>query len=666
MISIIIPCYQHNDLVKRAAYSAITQTYQDKEVIIVDDGSPEPVQDIWNGNVRVIRHEYNQGLSAALNTGIQQSRGDRFIILAADDELRSDCLAKLSQRDADVVCSDFQGDKGPPIKCRPADLDTLVQVGNCHSYAALIKRQAWGKTPGFRLEMNPSWEDYCAFIDLAKTGATWAYVPEPLHIYHRNPNGRDVDAQDKVRLLQGKLHGFHQDLFGQGKGVVTFVIPCYAQEQWLGAALASIKHQIYPHVNAVVVDDGSPGNVLKAVKDACAGEVHVVRQRNKHLSGARNTGIRYALENFNSEYLVMLDADDEVDPNFVEELMAFLPSDTREYAYCDIKFIGDAWHHYTLKDYDCSSLTKKHAHACTFLAPSQMYKDVGKRGYVYDESMKQGYEDWEFALEALHSGWCGLHYPRNLFHYRYHNGGSMRMEATEMNNELAAYIKSKHQWTNDRRAVDMACSTCGGRNAYTARIVNNKNGVSIMQVNIPGIGQMDGREPIAVTYSGSTSSIMTKIGTGGHIYKYSAEPHKQVDGRVIHRKFTAFARDAHLFVGPFQVQRLQVPQTELAVQTVKPQIIKAPEKVPSREPTEAERLGAKFEEREKKVSVAVLEPDNLEDINGVGPKFAETLVNAGFHYFSDVAEASVQEVALVLKISQSRAAEIVKAASDKL
>lgn len=657
MISIIIPCYatinnSHGDYVKRAVHSALRQSYQNIEIIVVDDGSPVPIINVWGNPVRVLRHQNNQGLSAALNTGVRKSLGDRFIILASDDELRQDCIEKLQIHNADVVCSDFQGDKGGVIKCRPADLRTLITAGNCHSYAALIKKTAYDRTPGFRTSMNPSWEDWCFFIDLAKTGATWAYVPEPLHLYHRNPNGRDVESQTKVKLLQGKLHGHHPELFGAGKGLVTFVIPCYKQEQWVGDAVNSVYAQTYPHVNAVVVDDGSPGDVVNAVS-ITGHAAHVVRQRNKHLSSARNTGINYALTNFKSEYLVMLDADDTVHPDFIELLMGEL--EDHQYVYTDIQFIGDAWHQYTLKEYDCRTLVRQHIHQCTFLAPSQMYIDIiNQRGYVYDEMMKKGYEDWEFALAALRYGWCGKRMPKFLFNYRYHNGGSMRIEAGAINDELTAYVKNKHTWISNLEAVNMACSSCGGRNVGMRQVVN-KNGGSAIMVNVPGIGMVDGREPLRVTFKGSRdiTNTFTKIGASGNVYKYSSDP-----AGTYPNVFTIFAIDAHLFNGPYSIDRLNVPVITQHVVIPQPISVAPVEIVPEEDP-----LIAKYEAREA-VAVTAIEPDDFTKLKNIGNVGSKQLVDAGFVYFSDIADAAADEISMVLKCSKKSALSIIEEAGS--
>jgi len=555
MISIIIPCYNHELQLQKAVSSALSQQQVDKEIIVVDDGSTSPVKNVWGDPVRVLKHHTNKGLSHALNTGIHHSSGDKFIILAADDELHPSALATLVRGDADIISCDMRVN-GRHVRGKPGNLDTLMRA-NCHSYCALISKHIWQKVGGYNEFMNPSWEDYEFFLHAAKVGAEWQHVPVPLHIYNRNPAGRDAEAQGKDFLLRGKLEGFHQDLYGPGRGVVSFVIPCYKHEKFLPFAIQSCLDQTYPHINVIVVDDGSPGNVLDAVKDFNSCKVHVVRQRNKHLSGARNSGIREALRRYNSQYVVPLDADDEIHPEFIETVMAALEHD-RQYTYTDVKFIGDAVHEYQLPEYDCELLARKHLHPCTVLMPSKLWSDiVGRRGMGYDETMKKGFEDWEFAVAAVEAKYCGKRVPKPYFYYRYHQNGSMRTDANKISKTLASEIRTRHPWMTNKEKLKMGCRTCGGSKYVKRTIINSPNGGSIMMVNVPGIGQMDSREPVQVTYTAGRVDTQTKIGSGGTVYKYSGNPNG-----TFKPTFTAYARDIHLFNGPFSFSRVAPAQPQ--------------------------------------------------------------------------------------------------------
>lgn len=106
-----------------------------------------------------------------------------------------------------------------------------------------------------------------------------------------------------------------------GSPLVSVVVPCYNQAHFLPEAVESVLAQTYPHVELVVVDDGSADNT-ETVVGRYAG-VRCVRQENAGLAGARNTGIRHTV----GSLLLFLDADDRLLPDAVEVGLACLRSD---------------------------------------------------------------------------------------------------------------------------------------------------------------------------------------------------------------------------------------------------------------------------------------------------------------------------------------------------
>jgi len=78
-VSVVIPTYNRAHLVGRAIRSVLNQTYQDFEIIVVDDGSTDNTKEVVKSfndpRIRYIRHEKNRGGSAARNTGIRAARG---------------------------------------------------------------------------------------------------------------------------------------------------------------------------------------------------------------------------------------------------------------------------------------------------------------------------------------------------------------------------------------------------------------------------------------------------------------------------------------------------------------------------------------------------------------------------------------------------------------
>jgi len=93
MISIIIPTYNCEKYIKFAIESALNQTYEDKEIIVVDDGSTDNTLDIITQIADItVLIKPNGGTADALNTGIRNANGDWIKWLSADDMLYPDAL----------------------------------------------------------------------------------------------------------------------------------------------------------------------------------------------------------------------------------------------------------------------------------------------------------------------------------------------------------------------------------------------------------------------------------------------------------------------------------------------------------------------------------------------------------------------------------------------
>jgi len=89
-VSVIIPTHNRPELLKRAINSVLAQTYQDFEIIVVDDGdisAEDIVKSFSDSRIRFIRHETpHRGGSATRNTGIQNATGEFIAFLDDDDE----------------------------------------------------------------------------------------------------------------------------------------------------------------------------------------------------------------------------------------------------------------------------------------------------------------------------------------------------------------------------------------------------------------------------------------------------------------------------------------------------------------------------------------------------------------------------------------------------
>ena len=91
LFSIIVPMFNRECLIKRAINSCLTQSHDSFEVIVVDDSSSDNsvavVQSICDNRLTLVKHEFNQGVGPARNTGVANARGMWIICLDSDDEL---------------------------------------------------------------------------------------------------------------------------------------------------------------------------------------------------------------------------------------------------------------------------------------------------------------------------------------------------------------------------------------------------------------------------------------------------------------------------------------------------------------------------------------------------------------------------------------------------
>jgi glycosyltransferase involved in cell wall biosynthesis len=101
MLSILMPVFNERERVERAIIEVLaTELPTEFELIVVDDGSTDGTREIleggnWDGRVRLLRHDYNRGKGAAVQTALAQARGDFSAIFDADLEYDAADLALL-------------------------------------------------------------------------------------------------------------------------------------------------------------------------------------------------------------------------------------------------------------------------------------------------------------------------------------------------------------------------------------------------------------------------------------------------------------------------------------------------------------------------------------------------------------------------------------------
>ena len=215
--------------------------------------------------------------------------------------------------------------------------------------------------------------------------------------------------------------------------LVSVVIPCHNYGEYVWDAVSSVLAQTYPHVEVVVIDDGSTDAETIEILDGIRHQqVRVIRQLNQGLAQTRNNGAAAA----NGEYLMFLDADDRLERHAVALLLYALQRNTAAaYAYPYQRLFGDqelVWATQSFNAFDL--LWSNHPSVCSLIRRCAFEE---ARGYRPD--LLYGYEDWEFWIRLSSHGHYGLCVPAAVFEHRRH-GVTMTHTAHERQRLLHSQI----------------------------------------------------------------------------------------------------------------------------------------------------------------------------------------------------------------------------------
>jgi glycosyltransferase involved in cell wall biosynthesis len=204
--------------------------------------------------------------------------------------------------------------------------------------------------------------------------------------------------------------------------LVSVVIPCYNYGRYLAEALDSARAQSYPTVEIIVIDDGS----IDDTEEVAAGygpEIAYFHQENSGPAAARNMGARTAA----GVYLVYLDADDILDPTYLERTVREFESakDPRlAFVYTQMRTFGRESAITTFPVFDVRPLLiNNYVHASAALRADVV------RSNPFDEALRAGLEDWDFFLRLCELGYTGRLVDVPLLAYRRHGDAGSRQDA---------------------------------------------------------------------------------------------------------------------------------------------------------------------------------------------------------------------------------------------
>lgn len=225
-VSIIIPVYRTEAYLKECIASVLQQDYEEMEVILVDDGSPDDCPGLCDwyaeryGNIRVL-HQENQGAGAARNAGINEAQGEFVLFLDSDDLLNQpNSIRKLMEialkMQADIVTGNyrrFQGERYGPVNrhhLRNGDYAKTVDFrfrgflieghlimggGKLYRRDFLLRNHLWYKRQIYM-------EDKLHNMMCCACEPVYAFVDDCVYLYRITKDSRTQQYQEKTKKLE--------------------------------------------------------------------------------------------------------------------------------------------------------------------------------------------------------------------------------------------------------------------------------------------------------------------------------------------------------------------------------------------------------------------------------------------------------------------------------
>lgn len=197
------------------------------------------------------------------------------------------------------------------------------------------------------------------------------------------------------------------------KVTVSVIIPCYNQGIYLNDTLNSVLNQSHTQWECIIVNDGSTDQSESTARACCKKDSRFkyLSKLNAGLPSARNEGIAQAI----GEFILPLDADDLIHKNYLQEaLHTFNNNKNLSLVYCKAQKFGTESGLWELKEYDYKNLLICNSIFCSAIYRKTDWCRIGG----YDETFKEGFEDWDFWIRLLNSKSLVYQIPEILFFYR--------------------------------------------------------------------------------------------------------------------------------------------------------------------------------------------------------------------------------------------------------
>lgn len=396
-ITIAIPVYNGSNFMKVAIDSALAQTYDNKEILVINDGSTdngetEKIALSYGNKIRYIKKE-NGGVATALNLAIKQMKGDYLSWLSHDDiykpykiEKQIETIKKLEDKTTILFSNVELIDEKGEIFCTTnySNLMTHEELcqgiypvikGTVNGCSMLISKKCFDKVGLFNENLKTS-NDYEMWLRLFKEFKSYL-IEEPLIQYriHKNQdttkspytlkeaNKLWVDIINNLTVKEIEGWGFepfnvYMDLYFQmyyskyneaypvaykkAKEIyykstpkVSIIMPCYNSEKYIEKAIQSVLEQTYRNFELIIIDDDSTDKTWEIIEQYAKKDFRVICTRKSENEKGISKSMNKGIEMARGKYITRMDSDDIIIPEKILRQVQFL-DENEEYGICSV------------------------------------------------------------------------------------------------------------------------------------------------------------------------------------------------------------------------------------------------------------------------------------------------------------------------------------------
>ncbi len=501
-VSVIVPTYNRLDRLQMALASLAAQTYQDFEVIVVNDAGCDVASVVAacvdRHRITAITHDRNRGLAAARNSGLRAAKGDYIAYLDDDDRYlphhletlvayldRRECRIaytdawRVQERQSDGEYVETGRDVPYSFEFRPADL----LVSNYFPVLCVMHDRACLDEVGLFDESLFAHEDWDFWIRMA-TRFPFKHLPVRTAEFTWRNDGTSMTSGTRAtyrrttEIIYRKYAPYAERIAGVREAqqrhleklqasmpmksyVCSIIIPVWNKVELTRqclTALASNTTDIWFEV--IVVDNGSTdgtGELLGELK----GDVQILwNDRNLGFAKACNQGARAA----RGKYLVFLNNDTIPQPQWLKPLVSevdehqevgvvgskllFADGSVQHAGVVFMRSQRSAYHIYRTVASNASAVNQRREFQAVTAACMLVRREIFDEVQGFDEGFVNGFEDVDLCLKVRGKGYHVIYQPRSvLYHLESQTPG--RKEYEVHNSRRLQERWGDHWWLGD-------------------------------------------------------------------------------------------------------------------------------------------------------------------------------------------------------------------------